>query len=105
MLTDSVLAEFLHARARRTSRAHAARLTADVIEIVDDVLAPDPQIRVRALELFGSAQRLSSNDALIAATALRHNLILVSADLNFGEVPGLRVMTPNSADAQDMLTT
>ncbi len=104
-VTDSVLAEFLHARARRTSRLHAARLTADIIGIVDDVLSPDQQIRTRALDLFGGTQRLSSNDATIAATALHHDLTLVSADLDFGEVPGLRVITPESADMQRMLAT
>ena len=104
-VTDSVLAEFLHARARRTSRLHAARLTADIIGIVDDVLSPDQQIRTRALDLFGRTQRLSSSDATIAATALHHDLTLVSADLDFGEVPGLRVITPESADMQSMLAT
>lgn len=103
--TDSVLAEFPRARARRTSRAHAAHPTAKIIEIVDEVLPPNPQVRAHALDVFGSTQRLTSNDAIIAATALHHNLVLVTADLDFGEVPGLRVIAPDSADVQSLLTT
>jgi predicted nucleic acid-binding protein len=54
---------------------------------------------VRALLIFGATDRLSSNDALIAAVALDHGIALVSAGLDFREIPQLALLPPDSAEA------
>ncbi|MCR5846431.1 MAG: type II toxin-antitoxin system VapC family toxin [bacterium] len=49
------------------------------------------QIRAE-LELAGN--RIESNDMMIAATAIVHDAILATNDLNdFGRIPGLRIMS------------
>lgn len=90
----------------------AAELRAGVI------VAADPQVRARRLDTLGSARTLELipidavvaeawaslrsalrqarrsmqvNDAWIAATALAHDLVLITQDLGFAEVPGLEV--------------
>jgi uncharacterized protein len=98
-LTDIVLAEFLHVRARRVGRTAAAQMGQDFVDAVTSVLPITDQTRARAFSLFASSSRLGSNDALIAAVALENDLSLVSADQDFREVPQLRLVRPDSAEA------
>ena len=102
-ITDVVLAEFVHARARRSSRAEAAELAASFIAIVDEVVVPDPNVRDRALGLYATTDQLSSNDALIAAMAIEHGMTLLSADQDFVEARGLRLVAPDSDEARALI--
>lgn len=96
-LTDVVVAEFLHIRASRTTRADAAALTGEMVALVGSVLAPTPTARQSALQIFAGSSRLSSNDCLIAAVALDNQLDLVSADQDFADLVTLRVLSPLQA--------
>lgn len=52
------------------------------------------------LELAGN--RIESNDLMIAATALSHDAILATNDLNdFGRIPKLRIMSLSEVDLTD----
>ena len=98
-LTDIVLTEFLYVRARRVGRPAAAQMARDLVDAVTSVLPVTNQTRARAFDLFASSSRIGSNDALIAAVALENGLALVSADQDFREVAGLRLMPPDSPEA------
>lgn len=102
-LTDIVLAEFLHVRARRVGRPTAAQMASDFVDTVGSVLSVGDAGRVRALSIFGATSRLGSNDALIAAVALENGLSLVSADQDFREVAELRLVAPDSAHAAALI--
>jgi predicted nucleic acid-binding protein len=99
-VTDVVLGEFLHTRSRRTSRREATLLAASTIGLVSDVLPVTPAARDRALEIYRGSERLSSNDALIAAVALDTGATLVSADRDFQDVIGLDLVEPEALAAQ-----
>jgi uncharacterized protein len=98
-LTDILLTEFLHVRARRVGRSAAAQMARDFVDAVTSVLPVTDQCRIRAISLFESASRIGSNDALIAAVALENGLALVSADQDFREVAGLQLIPPDSPRA------
>jgi len=102
-VTDVVIAEFIHARARQSSRTEAAGLTAELIAIVDTVVPASPGIRTRALRLYAATERLSVNDAVIAATAIERDFVLVSADGDFGEARGLQWLHPDSDRARELV--
>lgn len=55
--------------------------------------------RARALTAYGTTTRLSRHDTCIAAVGLDHGLALVSTDLDVNEVPALRLIAPDSAEA------
>ncbi len=98
-LTDIVIAEFVHARARRSDRPEAIGLALEMIAVATGVIAPDATTRERALRLYGSSPRLSVNDAIIAAVALGNRLRLVTADRDFDDVVGLEVARPDQVIA------
>ena len=60
-----------------------------------DVLAPDTEVARQyagiRLHLRSQGQILADNDRRIAATALAHDLTLVSRDTHFQRIPWLRL--------------
>jgi predicted nucleic acid-binding protein len=69
-----------------------------VLQMLEDLAKVLP-VTPRIADVYGELQasldpqgkRLPANDAWIAATALVHDLVLVSEDPHFGRVPGLKV--------------
>lgn len=58
--------------------------------LADDEMSPvSPETVTRALEL-AEGEKLSTNDALIAAHALEEGMELLTFDADFRRVPGLR---------------
>ena len=64
-----------------------------------DVLLPDAVVARRYGEIRGvlraSGQLLADNDLWIAATALTHDLVLVTRDGHFSRIPDLKLYPPN----------
>jgi predicted nucleic acid-binding protein len=83
--------------AARSPRARAKRLgTVSWVENVFDPIAFDEVVARRFAEVMVSAghggRKLLVADAVIAATALTHDLDLYTQDADFDGVPGLRVV-------------
>lgn len=102
-VTDVVLVEFLHARARRTSRREAAERAADIAGAMASVLPVSDVARATAFTTFAGSRRLSSHDALIAAVALEYGAQLVTADDDFSDVPGLECIAPGGLAFEDLI--
>ena len=100
VVTDIILAEFLHGRSRRTSRQEATALVASIVGFVADVLPVTPAARDQALAIYLGSERLSSNDAFIAAVALDAGATLVSADRDFHDVIRLDLVEPATLAAE-----
>ena len=64
-------------------------LALDPLPIDDAVARAWALLRV---QLRDSGQRMPVNDSWIAATAIAHDLILVTQDHDYSDVPGLRVL-------------
>ena len=75
-------------------RALAAAL-AGVLERLHDILDLDSSMagRYAALkaDLYARGLPIGENDLWIAATALEHGLVLVTRDVHFKSIPGLRI--------------
>ena len=98
-----VLAELLHARARRSSRTEAAHLAGEFVAVVDAVVPLTDASRRHAIALFADGRRISSNDAMIAAVAFEHGAVLITADQDFEAVTGLNWLTPDSPDLKSVI--
>jgi tRNA(fMet)-specific endonuclease VapC len=91
-------AELLHGARRFSSierRAQEARAIAELVERLAGVLPiwgelADVYAQITA-DLATRGLPIPSNDAWIAATAMAHDLVLVSEDSHFARVPGLLV--------------
>jgi len=68
-----------------------------VKEFVRDsnVLVLNPSIVNQCVKIRRS-RKIKTPDAIIAATAIAHNLILISVDDDFNKIIGLKVINPNS---------
>lgn len=101
--TVEVLQEFTHVRARRRSRADAAR-SARAYAAAFTLLHTAPEDLELGLQLFEQHRRLGAFDAVLAAVALNHRAeALVSADRAFGEVVGLRLVEPGTISFDRLL--
>lgn len=78
----------LAAREASTRARRLRRLTAVLAEA--QVLPVDPTVAARYGELRAATGRLSTNDLWIAATALAHDLLLVTADERMAALPLVR---------------
>lgn len=88
--TIEVIQEFVHVRARRRARKDAAKLGRAFVQLLSPLLIVEPQELQAGLRLFERHEELGSFDAVLAATALAHDVTaLVSADIAFGVVPRL----------------
>ena len=88
--------EFVFHRMRRGDRRSAVRQANDVagLCILHDF---DGAVLRVALDLIAETDALGGRDAVHAATAVRHGLaIIISPDLAFDNVPGLRRIDPDT---------
>ena len=70
------------------------------------LIRPDEEDLFVGLDLFEASSQLGPFDAVLAATALRREWALASADRSFGQVVGLVYLDPSSATfVDDMLDT
>lgn len=96
--------EFAHVYARRRDRSEAVRRARDYADLLTPLMSPERPHLDEALRLFGRHARLDAFDALLAATAIAEGAeALVSADVAFGEVPGLRHVRPGTAAFEALL--
>lgn len=96
--TVEVVQEFAHVRARRRPRADAAEVARHYALAFAPLVRPDDDDLTTGLRLFESTRRLGPFDAVLAATALRRDWALASADRSFTEVTELRYLDPSSED-------
>ena len=60
-----------------------------------NVLGLSPSIVNQCVKIRRS-RKIKTPDAIIAATAITHNLILLTVDDDFNKIAGLKVINPNS---------
>ncbi len=101
--TVEVIQEFAHIRARRRPRldaVDAARAFASSLTI----LVATTEDLDRGLQLFADHPGLGSFDAVLAAVAIEHGAeALVSADVGFAAIPGLRWIDPATPEIESIL--
>lgn len=90
--TVEVVQELCHVRARRLGRADALAVSRDVTQLLAPLTTVTEEDLDRGLTLFGQYPSLGSFDAVLAATTLRCQATLVSADGAFAEVLGERYL-------------
>jgi predicted nucleic acid-binding protein len=97
--TVDVIQEFAYVRARRFSRADAARRAREYAQLLSPLLIADEGALHRGLDLVARHDRLGSFDAVLAATALANDAeALVSADAAFASVRGLKHLAPGTRE-------
>jgi uncharacterized protein len=102
--TFEVIQEFAHVRSHRRPRADAATLARNAMHNLSLITVGLDDLDL-GLTLFEHLPRLGSFDAVLAAVALnRHAEALVSADLAFGDVPGLRWVDPATPALDDLIS-
>lgn len=88
------LQEVAHQRRRRGDASPTARAR-EVATMCAAIHPTDSEVVFDALELVERRAGLTVSDAIHAATALRHGLgIVVSADSDFDDVPGIERVDP-----------
>jgi uncharacterized protein len=93
--TVEVVQELVDVRSRRTAKPEAVEQGREVQRLLTPLLQPSEEDLIRGLDLFTKHQ-LGCFDAVLAATALREDAALVSADRTFADVDGLRYLDPAS---------
>lgn len=102
--TFEVLAEFVHVRARRRSRADATSLARAYRSLLSPLLTVTDPVFERGLELFEQHPRLGAFDAVLAAAALENDAeTLVSTDRDFRAVKELRFVELGSAELDELI--
>jgi hypothetical protein len=87
--------EFVHVRARRRGRDDAVARGREVARLLRPLIAPGDAELALGLQLYEEHERLSSFDAVLAATVMLSGAdVLVSADRALGRVPGLVWLDP-----------
>lgn len=96
--TVEAIQEFVHVRARRRGREDAAALGRDYAELLSPLLMVDRESLQEGLTTFERVKSLGAFDAVLAvAAAASGATAVVSADGGFGDVPGLRHVSPDAA--------
>lgn len=96
--TVEAIQEFVHVRARRRGREDAAALGRDYAELLSPLLMVDRESLQEGLATFERVKSLGAFDAVLAAAAAASGATaVVSADSGFGDVPGLRHVSPDVA--------
>ena len=102
--TPEVIQEFAHVAARRRSREQAASWAAAYVDLLSPLAVVGEQELASGLRLFESVEQLGAFDAVLAATALEHEVdALVSADVAFDAVPKLRFVALDSTGLEALL--
>lgn len=97
--------EFVHVRARRTTRSEASSLGADYVQLLSPLPATVEAELMSGLQLFAGVDGLGAFDAVLAAIALSRGAdAMVSADAAFARVPGMRHIHPAAAEADLLLS-
>jgi predicted nucleic acid-binding protein len=91
--TVEVIQEFAHVRARRRSREDAVSLAREYASLLPLLSTDDADLSL-GLTLYEAHSRVGAFDAVLAAVALNRQLDVASADVAFGEIPGLRWVDP-----------
>ena len=94
--TIEVIQEFAWVFAARRPRSDAVARARSFAVILSPLLQPGDDDLEAGLSIFESTPALGSFDAVLAATAIREDAVLVSPDAGFGAVPGLRYLDPSS---------
>lgn len=98
-VTPRVLEEFAFVYARRgRARSEAVELVGAWASSFAPVEHLSEEDLAAGFDLWSVHPRLDLADALLAASALRHEAQLVSADVGFGSVPALRFVNLASLD-------
>ncbi len=92
--TVEVLQELTHVRARRQGRADAVALARSYATLLAPLLVLDETDLRSGLDLFGRHPSIGAFDAVLAATTMRRDAGLVSADHGFASLEGLTVHDP-----------
>jgi predicted nucleic acid-binding protein len=96
--TPEVIQEFVHVRARRRPRRDAVALGRAYAELLSPLLAVGEDELAAGLRLFERLPALGAFDAVLAATAVGTGAdALVSADMTFSRIRGLRHAAPGSS--------
>jgi len=90
--TVEVVQEFCHVRARRRGRADALGVARDVVQLLTPLTTVTEADLEQGLVLFEQHPALGSFDAVLAATTLRCEATLVSADRAFTDGLGERYL-------------
>jgi predicted nucleic acid-binding protein len=96
--TAQVIQECAYVLARQRTREVAADLAADAARFLTPLLLTTEDDVIDGLALWRRHDGLGSFDAVLAATAVRAGMTLVSADRALGRVRGLSHVVP-TADA------
>lgn len=95
--TVEVIQEFAHVRARRRTRADAARLARDYAELLSPLLVVGEDDLRAGMALFERHAAVGAFDAVLAATAIaQHAEALVSTDRALSAVDGVRHLVPDT---------
>jgi predicted nucleic acid-binding protein len=94
--TVEVVQEFAHVRSRRRPRAEAAARASEYAIGFSPLALPDEDDLLEGLRLFQDSVDLGPFDTVLAATAMRREWALASADRTFGQVDGLAYLDPSS---------
>lgn len=103
--TAEVIQEFVHVRARRTTRSEASSLGADYAQLLSPLLANVEAELMSGLQLFAGVDGLGAFDAVLSAIALSRGAdALISADAAFARVPGMTHIHPATSEADLLLS-
>ena len=102
--TIEVIQEFVHVRARRQSRAEAAKSARSFADLLSPLLVIHEAIVEAGLRIFERSNSLGAFDSFLAATAIASGAdALVSADGGFSSVPRLMHVVPGTAEFDRLL--
>lgn len=103
--TVEVIQEFTHVRARRRGRADACDLARDYIELLTPLLVVEETDLREGLRLYEEGTGFGSFDAILAAAARASGAgALVSVDVAFSAIPGIRHVVPDDSGVQELLS-
>jgi uncharacterized protein len=102
--TVEVIQEFVHVSSRRRSRTTAIEHARKYVTGLAPLLAAGQRELEHGLRLYERHERLGAFDAVLAATALAHDVdALVSVDHSFAAVPRLRHIAPGTPEFERLL--
>jgi predicted nucleic acid-binding protein len=103
--TVEVIQEFAHVRARRRGRTEAIGLANDYVELFAPLLEVTVEELRAGLALFERTVGLGAFDAVLAAAAIGSTGVLVSADIAFAGVGGLRHVVPDASGVRSLVSS